>query len=135
MSSYSRQNLYVCFILSSLFLLRLLISTSALSCMPLFPLLSHLSISLALVPLEVSVGHVQTISNGVGLEQAFLHLVLSLAYQVYHRYELNPLYGHKSNATYAFPQNLSVEHDVFCRPTFYTIQNSRSNRHTIELDF
>jgi hypothetical protein len=49
---------------------------------------------------EVSVAHVQTISTGVG--QAFLQLVLPLAFHVYHRSKLDPLYGHKSNATYTF---------------------------------
>ena len=64
------------------------------------------------VPLEVSVGHVQTISTGVG--QAFLQLMLPLIYHVYHRSELDPfLYDRKSNATYAFPRHLTVEHVIF----------------------
>ena len=59
------------------------------------------------MPLEVSVGHVQTISTGVG--QASLQLVLPLIYHVYHRFELDPfLYDRKSNATYAFPRHLAV---------------------------
>ena len=66
----------------------------------------------ALVSLEVSVGHVQTISTGVG--QAFLQLVLPLIYHVYHHSKLDPfLYDHKSNATYVFPRHLAVEHVVF----------------------
>ena len=43
------------------------------------------------MPLEVSVGHVQIISTGVG--QAFLQLVLPLIYHVYHRSELDPFFG------------------------------------------
>jgi hypothetical protein len=60
-----------------------------------------------LAPLEVSVGHVQTISTDVGqtflqlvlplaydVGQAFLQLVLPLAYHVYHHFRLDPfLYG------------------------------------------
>ena len=64
------------------------------------------------VPLEVSVGHVQTISTGVG--QAFLQLVLPLIYHVYHRFELDPfLYDRKSNAKDEFSRHLSIEHVVF----------------------
>ena len=38
-------------------------------------------------------------------------LVLSLIYHVYHRSELDPfLYDRKSNATYTFLRQLSVEH-------------------------
>ena len=66
----------------------------------------------ALVPLAVSVGHVQTISASVG--QAFLQLVLSLAYHVYHHFELDPsLYARKSNATCAFLQDLTVGRAAF----------------------
>ena len=62
--------------------------------------------------LEVSIGHVQTISTGVG--RAFFQLVLPLTYHVYHRSELDPfLYARKSNATYTFPRHLTVEHVVF----------------------
>ena len=83
------------------------------------------------MPLEVSVGHVQTILTGV--EQAFFQLVLPLIYHVYHRSELDPfLYDRKFNATYVFPRHLSVEHVVF---SFYTIQHSRSNRRPIKLVF
>lgn len=39
---------------------------------------------------------------------------ISLAYHVYRRSELDPfLYAHKSNATYTFPQYLSIEHVAF----------------------
>jgi hypothetical protein len=48
-----------------------------------------------LVSLEVS--HVQITSIGVG--QAFLQLVLTISYHLYHRFELDRLYGHKSNTT------------------------------------
>jgi hypothetical protein len=59
-----------------------------------------------------SVGHVQTILAGVG--QAFLQLVLTLAYHIYHHSKLNLfLYGHKSNATYTFLQHLSIECHLF----------------------
>jgi hypothetical protein len=60
------------------------------------------------VSLEVSIGHVQTISTGVG--QTFLQLVLSLAYHTYCRFRLDTLYGHKSSATYAFSQHLAAEY-------------------------
>ena len=44
----------------------------------------------------------------------FLQLMLPLIYHVYHRSELDPfLYDRKSNATYAFPRHLAVEHVVF----------------------
>jgi hypothetical protein len=67
-----------------------------------------------LAPLEVFVGYVQTISINVG--QAFLQLVLPLAYIVYHYFRLDPfLYGHKSNKTDAFPQSNMLS---FCRPIF-----------------
>jgi hypothetical protein len=66
----------------------------------------------ALVPLEVSIGHVQTITTDVG--QAFLQLVLHLAYHVHHLSGLDPfLSGHRSNTTYTFPQHLFVEHVNF----------------------
>jgi hypothetical protein len=59
-----------------------------------------LGLHYTLVPLEVSVAHVQTISIGVG--------------QAFYSFILNPfLYGHKLNATYAFPQHLSAKHVVF----------------------
>jgi hypothetical protein len=65
-----------------------------------------------LVPLEVSIRNIKTISPGIG--QAFLQLVLTLAYHVYHHLGLDPfLYGHKSNATYAFSQHLSSEQVIF----------------------
>lgn len=111
MHSYIRLNLWVYFILPSLLLLSLSMSTLA------FPgLSSHcydvLGWHYALVPLEVPVEHVQTISTKVG--QAFLYLVLSLAYHVYRRSELDPLlYAHKSNTTYTFPQYLSAQHVAF----------------------
>jgi hypothetical protein len=64
------------------------------------------------VSLEVSVGYVQIISTSVG--QAFLQLVLPLAYHVYRRSGLDPfLYGPKSNTPYAFPQHLPIVHVVF----------------------
>jgi hypothetical protein len=87
----------------------------------------------ALASLEVFVENVQTISTHVG--QVFLQLVLLLAYHVYHHFGLNPLYGHKSNATYASLQRLFAEHVFFCRPTFYTIQHSRSNSLLVNLSF
>jgi hypothetical protein len=44
----------------------------------------------------------------------FLQLVLPLAYHAYHHSRLNLfLYGYKSNTTYIFPQQLSVQHVVF----------------------
>jgi hypothetical protein len=68
--------------------------------MTLFPLLSCLRIPLRYtpVPLKVSIVHVHTISTSVG--QAFLQMMLSLAYHIYHRSVLDTfLYGHKTNAT------------------------------------
>jgi hypothetical protein len=61
-----------------------------------------------LVPLEVSVGHVQTIL--IGVEQVLLPLVLPLAYTCISSSSTQSLilYGHKSNATYAFPQHFGV---------------------------
>jgi hypothetical protein len=57
------------------------------------------------MPLEVSVGHVQTISIDVG--QAFLQFMLPLAYHVYHRSILDHfLYDFKSNTTFTFPRHL-----------------------------
>jgi hypothetical protein len=64
-----------------------------------------------LVPLEVSIRNIKTISPGIG--QPF-QLVLTLAYHVYHHFGLDTfLYGHKSNATYAFSQHLSSEQVIF----------------------
>jgi hypothetical protein len=66
----------------------------------------------ALVSLEVFAEHVQIIS--ISVEQAFLQLVLLLAYHVYHHFGLDPfLYGHKSNATYTFSQHLSANMSSF----------------------
>jgi hypothetical protein len=57
------------------------------------------------VPLEVSIEHVQTSSTVVG--KGFFQLMLPLPYHIYHRSGPNPfLYGHKSNATYVFLQQL-----------------------------
>ena len=60
--------------------------------------------------LEVCVENIQIISTSVG--QAFIHLVLPIAYHVYHRSRLDSLYSHKSNVAYEFLQNLSAEHAV-----------------------
>jgi hypothetical protein len=63
---------------------------------------------LCMTPLEVFIGHVQTILTGVG--QAFLQLT----YYVYHHSILDSfLYGHKSNTTYVFLQQLSDAHVSF----------------------
>jgi hypothetical protein len=62
--------------------------------------------------MEISVGHAQTTSTDVG--QAFLQLVLPVAYHIYHRPELDPfMYGQKSNTTYAVLQHLYIKHVVF----------------------
>jgi hypothetical protein len=53
-----------------------------------------------------------------------------------HHFGFNPfLYDHKSNATYTFTQHLFVEHIVFCRSIFCTIQHSRPNGCPIKLAF
>jgi hypothetical protein len=53
---------------------------------------------------------------------------------LYHRYGLGPFsYRHKSSAICMFPQHLSIEHDVFCRPTLCTIQHSMSSCRRIKL--
>jgi hypothetical protein len=97
--SYSRLNLWV-YSLSRLLLLPLLnFGPSCLSIHFYHALGSHY----AMVSLEVSVGHVQTISIGFG--RAFLQLLLHLAYHIYHRSRLDPFYGHKSSATYTFLQH------------------------------
>ena len=84
----------------------------------------------ALVPQKIF-GYGQTTSTYV--EQAFLWLVLPLDGRVYHCSELGPsLCDHKSNATYAFPRH-SLDMPSFCRPTFCSIQHSRSNHHSIKL--
>ena len=109
--SYLRLSLWVYSILSSLLLLPLPKSTSVFLCLSsrYYP---GLGFHYALVPLEVSVGHIQTISTSVG--QAFLQLVLPLIYHVYHCSKLDPfLYDRKPNTTYVFPRHLSVEHVVF----------------------
>jgi hypothetical protein len=98
----------------------------------LFPLLSCLKIH-AMVSLEVFVGHVQTISIGVG--HTFLQSVLPLAYHVYHCSRLDPfLYIHKSKHTH-FSNTYLLDMPSFCRSTYCTIQPSRSNCQPIKLDF
>jgi hypothetical protein len=94
MHTYSRLNLWLYPILSSVPLLPL----SMLTLIFLF-LSSHyyriLGSHYTLTPLEVLVGHVQIILTDVG--QTFLQLVLSLAYHVYHYSGFDPfLYVHKS---------------------------------------
>jgi hypothetical protein len=89
--------LWVYPMLPILFLLSIPVSTLV------FPFLSShcyraLGYHYALAPLEVFVGHVQTISTDV--VQVFLQLVLPLGYHIYHHSGLNPfLYDYKSNAT------------------------------------
>jgi hypothetical protein len=80
MHFYSRLNLWIHFI----FFKSLSSASSHVNfslSLPLFPLLSHIRIPLY-TPMEVFVGHVQTISTNVG--QTFLQLVLPLTYHVYH---------------------------------------------------
>jgi hypothetical protein len=53
----------------------------------------------------------------IDVVQAFLQLVLPLAYHIYHHLDFDSfLYGHKFNTTCAFLQHLSVEHVVFLWP-------------------
>jgi hypothetical protein len=97
--------------LSILLVLSLCVSTSVFLDL-FFHYYRALGFHYALVPIDVSVGHAQTISIGVG--QAFLELVPPLAYHVYHLSRLDQfLYDHKSNATYVFLQHLSIEHVIF----------------------
>jgi hypothetical protein len=65
---------------------------------------------MSLLPLEVSVGHVQTISTDIG--QVFVQLMLRLAYHLYHRSGLDPSYT-VINLTPIYTQYLSAEHDAF----------------------
>jgi hypothetical protein len=74
-----------------------------------FPLPHHyyhvLKSHYTLMPLEIFVGYVQTISTDIG--QAFLQLTIPLAYHIYHHSRLDIfLYGNES--TCVFPQQIYV---------------------------
>jgi hypothetical protein len=43
-----------------------------------------------MVYLDVSIIHVKTITIGIG--QVFFQLMISLAYHIYHRFRLNPIF-------------------------------------------
>jgi hypothetical protein len=129
MHSCSSINLWLYSIPPSLLLLYLSMLTSTFS-----SLSSHCYRVLEFYYALVLVGYVQTISTGVG-QAFFSQLVLPLAYHIYHHFGLDLfLYDCKSNVNMHFITHLLVM-SSFYRPTFCTIQYSRSNRRSIKLAF
>jgi hypothetical protein len=89
------------------------------------------------LPTEFSVRHVQTIS--ISIREAFLQLVLPLAYHIYHGFSLLDLISfcmatNLMQLTY-FHDTYLLNMTPFCRLTFYTIQHTRSNYCPIKLVF
>lgn len=76
---------------------------------------------ISLVPLEVSLGHVQTILTSVGGATPILSL----------RSRTN----FKSNSSYAFAWHSIVEYIHSSMPTICMIQHHKPNRHSIEFTF
>jgi hypothetical protein len=127
MHSSSTLNLWVYSILSSLLLLSLPMSTSALTCLS-----SHCYCALrshyTLVPLKIFVGHVQTISTGVGQAFSSICAIPSLSYIYIYIYIVSDsipscMVIYPMQHTH-FRNTYMLNMSAFSRQTFCTIQHS-----------